>query len=122
MLVRLGTSVFIFMFLLLAGVGAHAQTSGTTGVAVDSSGTPTLTESIVVTATGKEESISTVGASITVVTHEQIEQRHALDMIDLLRTVPGIVAVRTGGIGNLTSLFVRGGESSTTRCCSTASR
>jgi vitamin B12 transporter len=112
MLVRLGTSVFVFMFLLLAGVGAHAQAPSTTGVAVDSSGTPTLTESIVVTATGKEESISTVGASITVVTHEQIDQRHALDTIDLLRTVPGIVAVRTGGIGNLTSLFVRGGESS----------
>jgi hypothetical protein len=66
MLVRLGTSVFVFMFLLLAGVGAHAQAPSTTGVAVDSSGTPTLTESIVVTATGKEESISTVGASITV--------------------------------------------------------
>ena len=42
---------------------------------------------------------------------QDIEQRHALSTIDLLRTVPGVVAVRTGGVGNLTGVFVRGGES-----------
>ena len=54
---------------------------------------------------------SKVGASITVLDREQIEQRHALSTIDLLRTIPGIVAVRAGGVGNLTGVFVRGGES-----------
>ena len=44
-------------------------------------------------------------------TASEIEQRHALSTIDLLRTVPGIVAVRSGGVGNLTGVFVRGGES-----------
>ena len=42
---------------------------------------------------------------------DEIEQRHALSTIDLLRTIPGMVAVRSGGVGNLTSVFVRGGES-----------
>ena len=54
---------------------------------------------------------SKVGASITVLDRQAIEQRHALSTIDLLRTVPGVVAVRTGGVGNLTGVFVRGGES-----------
>lgn len=71
----------------------------------------TVKESVVVTATGREALESHVGASVTVLDREEIEQRHALSTIDLLRTVPGVVAVRTGGIGNLTSLFVRGGES-----------
>src|SRR4029077_19551413 len=75
------------------------------------SGLPTIHETVVVTATGKEETISQVGASITVVSRDEIEQRHALSLIDLLRTVPGVVAVRSGGVGNLTSLWVRGGES-----------
>ena len=71
----------------------------------------TVKESVVVTATGREALESHVGASVTVLDRDEIEQRHALSTIDLLRTVPGVVAVRTGGVGNLTSLFVRGGES-----------
>ena len=34
-----------------------------------------------------------------------------MSTIDLLRTVPGVVAVRSGGVGKLTGVFVRGGES-----------
>jgi vitamin B12 transporter len=72
---------------------------------------PTVHETVVVTATGRETPESKVGASIAVVNRDEIEQRHALSTIDLLRTIPGMVAVRSGGIGNLTSVFVRGGES-----------
>jgi vitamin B12 transporter len=72
---------------------------------------PTIHETVVVTATGREMPESQVGASITVLDRTQIEQRHALSTIDLLRTIPGVVAVRAGGIGNLTGVFVRGGES-----------
>ena len=72
---------------------------------------PTIHETVVVTATGREMPESKVGATITVLDREQIEQRHALSTIDLLRTIPGVVAVRAGGVGNLTGVFVRGGES-----------
>ncbi|HEV3215131.1 MAG TPA: TonB-dependent receptor [Vicinamibacterales bacterium] len=112
MLVRLRFPAFVFLSLLLAVVASYAQTPDTGGVVLDPSGTPTIRESIVVTPTGNEEIASKVGASITVIAKDQIDERHALDTVDLLRTVPGVMAVRTGGIGNLTSLFVRGGESS----------
>jgi vitamin B12 transporter len=72
---------------------------------------PVLRESVVVTATGREVRESQVGASVTVLDREEIAQRHALSTIDLLRTVPGVVAVRSNGIGSLTGVFVRGGES-----------
>ncbi len=72
---------------------------------------PTIRETVVVSASGREERASQVGASISVLNREDIEQRHALSTVDLLRTVPGVVAVRTGGVGNLTAVFTRGGES-----------
>jgi vitamin B12 transporter len=103
MLFRFRVPVLVSLISLLSIGGAHAQTAPAP---------ITINETVVVTATGKEEPVSQVGASITVLTHEQIEQRHALSLIDLLRTVPGVVAARSGGVGNLTSLWVRGGEAS----------
>ena len=55
---------------------------------------PAIHESVVVTATGRETPESKVGASIFVLNRDAIEQRHALSTIDLLRTIPGVVAVR----------------------------
>ena len=107
MLTRLRFSIFTFLFLHFAAtaVGAQNQTPSAPNPPV------TIRESVVVTATGREMPESKVGASITVLDRQDIEQRHALSTIDLLRTVPGVVAVRTGGVGNLTGVFVRGGES-----------
>jgi len=103
MLTRLRFPVSAFLFLV-APTLAHAQSAPAQ--------TPvTIHESVVVTATGREMPESKVGASVTVLDREQIEQRHALSTIDLLRTMPGIVAVRSGGVGNLTGVYVRGGES-----------
>lgn len=99
---RFPVSTFLF---LLTPIVASAQSGP------PPPGTPTIHETVVVTATGRDMPESKVGASITVLNREQIEQRHALSTIDLLRTIPGIVAVRSGGVGNLTGVFVRGGES-----------
>ena len=103
----------LLSFLTLLSLLAFARVAHAQGApAAPSPATPpTIRESIVVTATGKELSESQVGASITVLDSRTIEERHALSTIDLLRTVPGVVAVRTGGVGNLTAVFVRGGES-----------
>jgi vitamin B12 transporter len=103
MLIRLRVPVSAFLFFITS-VATHAQT-------VPAQTAPTIHETVVVTATGREMPESQVGASITVLDREQIEQRHALSTIDLLRTIPGVVAVRAGGVGNLTGVFVRGGES-----------
>lgn len=103
-------SVCAFLFLLLTNaVTTSAQNTSTPAPAPDV--VPTVRETVVVTATGRDMPESKVGASITVIERRDIEQRHALSTIDLLRTIPGIVAVRTGGVGNLTAVFVRGGES-----------
>src|SRR5687767_7587827 len=96
-------SVSLLAFLSTAAA-AHAQPA-------PAQTPPTVHEIVVVTATGRETPESKVGATITVLDREQIEQRHALSTIDLLRTIPGVVAVRAGGVGNLTAVFVRGGES-----------
>lgn len=68
-------------------------------------------ERIVVTATRTEAPTSQVGATVTVIPGEDIENRRALRTMDLLRTVPGIAAVQTGMPGAVASLFVRGAES-----------
>ncbi|MEM6454600.1 MAG: TonB-dependent receptor [Acidobacteriota bacterium] len=52
------------------------------------------------------------GSRITVITAEEIAQRQTADVADLLRTVPGLAVVRTGGPGQITSVFMRGANSS----------
>ena len=105
----LRVSVCAFLFLLIGSVRASTQSASAQTPAPDE--VPTVRETVVVTATGRDMPESKVGASITVLDRQDIEERHALSTIDLLRTIPGIVAVRAGGVGNLTSVFVRGGES-----------
>ena len=94
-----------FLLLPVTSISALAQ------VAPAPDSVPAIRETVVVTATGRDMPESKVGASITVINREQIDERHALSTIDLLRTIPGVVAVRSGGVGNLTGVFVRGGES-----------
>ncbi len=105
MLAHLRFPVFTILFALVHATVLRAQNQPTPPAP------PTIHESVVVTATGKEMSEEQVGASITVLNRDMIEQRHAMSTIDLLRFVPGVVAVRSGGVGNLTGVFVRGGES-----------
>jgi outer membrane cobalamin receptor len=69
-------------------------------------------EAVVVSATRTEAPTSQVGAATTVFTVEEIERRDVPVVGELLRATPGVTVVRAGGVGNVTSLFVRGGESS----------
>jgi outer membrane cobalamin receptor len=69
-------------------------------------------ESVVVTATRTETPTSQVGAAVTVFTAEEMQRRDVPVVAELLRGTPGATVVRAGGVGNVTALFVRGGESS----------
>ncbi|KQX25726.1 TonB-dependent receptor [Sphingomonas sp. Root50] len=71
-------------------------------------------DSIVVTATRTETRLSEVGKSISVIDAELIEQRQTVPLADLLRTQPGITIQRNGGLGGVTSLFIRGAQSDQT--------
>ena len=69
-------------------------------------------ESVVVSATRTETPTSQVGAAVTVFTTEEMQRRDMPVVAELLRGTPGATVVKAGGVGNVTSLFVRGGESS----------
>jgi vitamin B12 transporter len=54
-------------------------------------------------------------APSTILTSEEITQRQAITLPDLLYTQPGISIARTGPIGGLTTLFLDGGNSNYTK-------
>ncbi len=72
-------------------------------------------ESVIVTATRDAAPSSQVAASVTVFDAAAIARRGDAPVGDLLRQAPGVAVVQHGGRGNVTSLFVRGGESSYTK-------
>lgn len=74
-----------------------------------------IQESVVVTATRNAAPTSQVGASVTVFDEAAITRRGVPLVGDLLREAPGVAVVQTGGQGNVTSLFVRGGENNYTK-------
>jgi len=69
---------------------------------------------IVVTASRSEEKLSDVGKSISVIGIDTIEQRQTASLADLLRTMPGVTIQRNGGLGTITSIFIRGAQSEQT--------
>jgi vitamin B12 transporter len=76
---------------------------------------PEVEHQIVVTATRTEAAVPQVGASVTVLTREQLSRDGIATVAEALRKVPGLALVQSGGQGQLTSAFVRGGESDYTK-------
>ena len=68
-------------------------------------------DAIVVTANRQEQDLSEVAQSVTVISNAEIAQRQSIAVTDLLRTVPGVRVSATGGLGTITSVFIRGGNS-----------
>ncbi|KAA9130302.1 TonB-dependent receptor [Marinihelvus fidelis] len=64
----------------------------------------------VVTAALTPLAVNDVAASVTIITREQIEQKQARYLSDLLRDVPGFAVSQSGGPGALTQVRVRGTE------------
>ncbi len=67
---------------------------------------------MVVTASRFEQPKSTVLAPVTVVTHDEIEHWQAKSLVDVIRRLPGVDATQYGGMGQSSSLFIRGTNSS----------
>lgn len=65
---------------------------------------------MVVTAALTPVSVNDVAASVTVITAEQIRQKQARYLSDLLRDVPGFAVSQSGGPGGQTQVRVRGAE------------
>ena len=75
----------------------------------------TESEEIVVSATLIETPINEIGSTVTVVTGKEIERDQKRTLPDVLRTVPGLNIVQTGGPGGKTSVFMRGSNSNHTK-------
>jgi vitamin B12 transporter len=72
-------------------------------------------EDVVVSATRIPTPIAEVASSVTVITAADIEARQQRSLPDVLRSVPGVNIVQTGGAGGQTSLFIRGTNSNHTK-------
>jgi outer membrane cobalamin receptor len=76
---------------------------------------PSIVEKIVVTATRTEAPLAQVGSSTTVIHGNELELEGTDSVVDALRHVAGVTIAQSGGNGQLSSLFIRGGESDYTK-------
>lgn len=103
---------------LAAALAALATTLPALARAEDSPPTPdvagrevsTGVSELVVTATRSPQPADKVGASVTVIDHAQILARQVVVVSDVLATLPGISVQRSGGVGEATTLRIRGAE------------
>jgi vitamin B12 transporter len=75
----------------------------------------TSLQSVVVTATRIPTPLSEVASSVTVITAGEIAARQIRTLPDLLKDVPGLNVVQSGGPGGQTSVFTRGTNSNHTK-------
>lgn len=89
--------------LAILALSSHAQTSGA----------PTATElpETVVTATRNPQPLSAAMHHTTVISREDIERSQASDLVTLLQREAGLQRTQNGGLGTVSSVFMRGAPS-----------
>lgn len=70
-----------------------------------------ILETIVVTATRVETPIGEIASSVTVISSEEIVRKQKPTVLEVLRAIPGLNVVQTGGPGRTTSISIRGANS-----------
>jgi vitamin B12 transporter len=103
-----GENVLMFFRVSFLATAVAACSVSTQAIAADQ------LEEVVVTASRTEQPISEVIGSVTVITREEIEQRQAQSLQDLLRGELGIDIYNSGGLGKLSGLSIRGAKSEQT--------
>jgi len=68
-------------------------------------------QQVVVSASLEDSLASEVGSSVSVVSGQDIKDRAALNVLDVLSGIPGVEVSQTGRYGGVTGVYVRGGES-----------
>ena len=81
-------------------------------LAAQTSGETALQDIVIEGATLSAEPVetNTVGSSVSVVTGEQLRERQIRHAADALRSIPGVVVSRSGSVGGLTQVRIRGAE------------
>jgi vitamin B12 transporter len=75
---------------------------------------PPVSEDVVVTATAGPEEEKQLGVATTVITRRDIEKSGRVTVLELLRSVPALEVVQSGSDGSLTSVLLRGTNSTQT--------
>jgi vitamin B12 transporter len=104
----LSPAVFSALSLLTMQV-ARAQMTAPVQVAQNLRA-PQLAETVVTT-TRSEQPLSDLVADVSIVDRETIESSGATGVADVLARLPGVEITRNGGIGNSSSVYLRGAES-----------
>jgi vitamin B12 transporter len=92
-----------WLLIFLFAFAAHA-------LAQDSNENQYQLEELVVTATKVETPAKEVGSSITVVTSKQIAEQQKSTVLEVLRSVPSLDVVQSGGMGRTASVYMRGAK------------
>ena len=90
----------VLVSALLAAAAVHSQTE-----------TARALSDVVVTATRVATPVRELVADVTVIDHDALARAGDVGLADVLARVPGVEIYRNGGIGNATSVLIRGGES-----------
>jgi vitamin B12 transporter len=98
----------------VVGALAFAACSLARATVVEDASGPDPLDEIVVVANRAPEPLSRVGNSVTVLDDATIRESQATVVADLLATTPGVTFARNGGVGQPTSVFIRGAESDQT--------
>lgn len=71
-------------------------------------------ENVIITASRMPVASSAVGSAVTVLDGAVLQERQITTLYDALREVPGVAVSRTGTLGSLSQVRIRGGESNHT--------
>jgi vitamin B12 transporter len=109
------TELFTLLALttaLTAPAPAMAQSADSQGSTEAAQTDAARRSDIVVTATrsGDAIPIDLIGSSVTVITDQDLKDRQTRILSDVLRDVPGVAVNRTGAVGGLTEIRIRGSE------------
>ncbi len=107
----------MLLLLCLTPLGAAAQTAeepAPEATATPEEETPAFAETLIVTATLKEEEEERIPASVSVIDKEEIQARQATTVAEVLSAVPGVAVAQSGSAGHVTSVFTRGTDSNQT--------
>ncbi|MHB1409940.1 MAG: TonB-dependent receptor plug domain-containing protein, partial [Acidovorax defluvii] len=102
--------VLAVLSLVSAQVVAQAQPWAAPVLLAQNARMPSLQDTVV-TATRTEQPLADLVADVSIVDRETIEGSGATGLADVLARLPGIEISRNGGVGNASSVFLRGAES-----------
>lgn len=86
-----------------------------TAVADDAPAASASLSPLVISATRIPTPEDELGSSVTVITADDIAKKQLRTLPDVLQSVPGLNVVQSGGIGGVTSVFIRGTNSNHTK-------